>query len=175
MRILVGPGGATLISAGIALSTFGFLGLVILVTPRVYQAMAADGLFFASFARLHPKFRTPVTAIVLQSVWAIILLETGSYGQLLDYVVFCDWIFFALTVGTLFVFRGRSAKEVPGSGFRVPAYPLIPILFIAAAVYVVLGSVASNPANAVRGVLLLALGVPVCLYWQRRNRMGQQA
>lgn len=175
MRILVGPGGATLISAGIALSTFGFLGLVILVTPRVYQAMAADGLFFASFARLHPKFRTPVTAIVLQSVWAIILLETGSYGQLLDYVVFCDWIFFALTVGTLFVFRGRSAKEVPGSGFRVPAYPLIPILFIAAAVYVVLGSVASNPANAVRGVLLLALGVPVCLYWQRRNGMGQRA
>jgi APA family basic amino acid/polyamine antiporter len=131
--------------------------------------MAADGLFFAGFARLHPKFRTPVTAIVLQSVWAVLLLETGSYGQLLDYVVFCDWIFFALTVGTLFVLRRRDAAGIPSSGFRVPAYPLTPLLFIAAAVYVVLGSVASNPANAIRGVLLLALGVPVCLYWQRRN------
>lgn len=170
MRILVGPAGATLISAGIALSTFGFLGLVILVTPRVYQAMAADGLFFAGFAKLHPRFRTPVTAILFQSLWAIILLKTGSYGQLLDYVVFCDWIFFALTVGTLFVLRGRDRVGAAGSGFRVPGYPFTPILFIAAAVYVVLGSIASNPANAVRGVLLLALGVPVCLFWQKRNR-----
>lgn len=169
MRILVGPGGATLISAGIALSTFGFLGLVILVTPRVYQAMAADGLFFASFAELHPKFRTPVTAIVLQSVWAILLLETGSYGQLLDYVVFCDWIFFALAVATLFVYRRRDREGAPSTGFRVPGFPLLPILFILAAIYVVLGSVASNPGNALRGVILLALGVPVCLFWQRRN------
>ncbi|HTO73128.1 MAG TPA: amino acid permease [Gemmatimonadales bacterium] len=170
MRILVGPGGATLISAGIALSTFGFLGLVILVTPRVYQAMAADGLFFSSFARLHPKFRTPVTAIVFQSVWAVILLETGSYGELLDYVVFCDWIFFGLAVATLFVFRRRDPAD-KASGFRVPGYPVIPILFILAAIYVVLGSVASNLHNAIRGVILLALGVPVCLFWQRRNRM----
>jgi len=178
MRRLIGPGGATLIAAGITVSTFGFLGLVILVSPRVYQALAADGLFFAAFARLHPKWRTPATAIVFQAAWGILLLGTGSYGQLLDWVVFCDWIFFGLTVGTLFVLRGRGALKVPGgqrgSGehpakiFLVPGYPVTPLLFIAAAVYVVLGSIISNPPNALRGTLLLAAGVPVFLFWRRR-------
>ena len=182
MRRLIGPGGATLIAAGITVSTFGFLGLVILVSPRVYQALAADGLFFSSFAHLHPKWRTPVIAIVFQAVWAILLLGTGSYGQLLDWVVFCDWIFFGLTVGTLFVFRGRGALKdsltvAGGQGgglagetasFRVPGYPVTPLLFIAAAIYVVLGSIISNPGNALRGTLLLAAGVPVFLFWRRR-------
>ena len=94
MRVAVGPIGATFISAGIAASTFGFLNLVILVSPRVYRTMAADGLFFPQLATLHPRFRTPSTAIVVQGLWAIVLLFSGSYGQLLDYVVFCDWIFF---------------------------------------------------------------------------------
>ena len=174
MRRLIGPGGATLIAAGITVSTFGFLGLVILVSPRVYQALAADGLFFSSFARLHPKWRTPAIAIVFQALWAILLLGTGSYGQLLDWVVFCDWIFFGLTVGTLFVLRGREAGGRAGRGaeapqhFRVPGYPVTPLLFIAAAVYVVLGSIISNPANALRGTLLLSAGVPVFLFWRRR-------
>jgi len=174
MRRLIGPGGATLIAAGITASTFGFLGLVILVSPRVYQALAADGLFFAAFARLHPKWRTPATAIVFQAAWGILLLGTGSYGQLLDWVVFCDWIFFGLTVGTLFVLRGRGAVGQRGSGehpaktFLVPGYPVTPILFIAAAVYVVLGSIISNPGNALRGTLLLAAGIPVFLFWRRR-------
>lgn len=174
MGRLIGSGGATLIAAGITVSTFGFLGLVILVSPRVYQALAADGLFFSAFARLHPRWRTPAIAIVFQAAWGILLLGTGSYGQLLDWVVFCDWIFFGLTVGTLFVLRGRGAGGQGGSGsveqprFRVPGYPVTPILFIAAAIYVVLGSIISNPANALRGTLLLAAGVPVFLFWQRR-------
>jgi APA family basic amino acid/polyamine antiporter len=174
MRRLIGPGGATLIAAGITVSTFGFLGLVILVSPRVYQALAADGLFFSAFARLHPNWRTPATAIVFQAAWGILLLGTGSYGQLLDWVVFCDWIFFGLTVGTLFVLRGREAGGRGGAGadvtpqFRVPGYPVTPLLFVAAAIYVVLGSIISNPANALRGTLLLAAGVPVFLFWRRR-------
>src|SRR6185436_227658 len=97
MTAILGPRGRTLISVGILISTFGFLDLVIMVSPRVYQAMAADGLFFKAFARLHPRFRTPVTAIVAQGLWAILLLATRSYGQLLDYVTFADWIFFGLT------------------------------------------------------------------------------
>jgi len=171
MRALLGPAGATFISAGIAISTFGFLNLVILVSPRVYQTMAADGLFFPRFARLHPKFRTPTTAIVFQGLWAVLLLKTGTYGQLLDYVVFCDWIFFGLAAATLFVFRNRDRDggTAAPAGFRVPGYPITPALFVVAAVYAVLGSVASNPGNALRGLLILAAGLPVYLFWRWRR------
>ena len=170
MSRVAGEGGRRLIAAGIAASTFGFLNLVILVSPRVYQAMARDGLFFGSFATLHPRFRTPVTAIVFQALVASALILTGSYGQLLDWVVFGDWIFFGATALTLVVFRRRDARSgTMDSGYRAPFYPLSVALFVLASFYVVFGSVASNPGNAMRGVLLLAAGVPVFLFWSRRN------
>ncbi len=168
MALTLGPWGRRLISIGIACSTFGFLNLVIMVTPRVYQAMAADGAFLPALARLHPRFRTPVTALVLQGVWAVVLALSGTYGQLLDYVVFGDWIFFGLTAAAIFVYRRRSAGEVSPSGFRVPAYPLTPIIFCLAAAYVVASSVASNPRNALLGTLLIAAGLPVFLMRSRR-------
>lgn len=167
---LLGPGGRTFITAGVALSTFGFLNLVILVSPRVYQAMAADGLFFPQLARLHPRYRTPTTAILFQAVWAILLTGTGTYGELLDYVVFADWLVFGATAATLFVYRARERQGlVPRAAYRVPGYPVTPLLFIAAALYVVVGSTASNPLNALKGTLLLGAGVPVYLYWRRRK------
>jgi len=131
------------------------------VSPRVYQAMARDGLFFRSFATLHPRFRTPVTAIVFQALVASALILTGSYGQLLDWVVFADWIFFGTTALTLVVFRRRDAVTgVADSGYRAPFYPLSVALFVLAALYVVFGSIASNPGNALRGVALLVAGPP---------------
>jgi APA family basic amino acid/polyamine antiporter len=167
---LLGPAGRTFITAGVALSTFGFLNLVILVSPRVYQAMAADGLFFPQLARLHPRYRTPSTAILFQAVWAILLTGTGTYGELLDYVVFADWLVFGATAATLFVYRARERQgRIPRVAYRVPGYPVTPLLFIAAALYVVLGSTASNPLNALKGTLLLGAGVPVFLYWRRRT------
>ncbi len=172
LRARVGEWGATLIGMGIAASTFGFLNLVILVSPRVYQTVAADGLFFPAFARIHPRWRTPTVAILFQGAWAVVLLYTGKYGELLDYVVFCDWIFFGLAVVALLVLRGKDraagVADPPGA-FRVPGYPLTPLIFIAAALYVVWGSVRSNPANALRGIGILTLGVPVFLYWRRRR------
>jgi APA family basic amino acid/polyamine antiporter len=171
LRARLGSRGATLISAGIAASTFGFLNLVIMVSPRVYQTMAADGLFFPAFARLHPRYRTPTTAIVVQGLWAMALLMTGRYAALLDYVVFCDWIFFGLAVVSLFVLRRSDRRaglaNLPGA-FRVPGWPLTPALFVAAAAYVVIGSITSNPGNALLGGTILALGVPVFLYWRGR-------
>jgi APA family basic amino acid/polyamine antiporter len=169
MTRLVGNGGRTLITAGIVVSTFGFLNLVILVTPRVIQAMAADGLFIPRLARLHPRYRTPGAAIVLQGIWALILVQSGRYGALLDYVVFADWIFFGMTAASLFVYRARDRSD-PGryEGFRMPGHPVLPALFIAAALYVVIGSVSSNPGNAARGAALLALGIPV-FFWSRRR------
>jgi APA family basic amino acid/polyamine antiporter len=162
----LGPAGRTAISVGIACSTFGFLNLVILVTPRVYQAMAADGAFFPALAALHPRYRTPALAIVLQAAWAIVLALSGSYGQLLDYVVFGDWIFFGLTAATLFVFRRR---EGPPPRFRVPLWPLTPLLFVMASLYVVASSIGQNPRNAAIGTMLLLAGVPAFWLWRRRR------
>jgi APA family basic amino acid/polyamine antiporter len=173
MGAYFGPAGRRLIAAGIAISTFGFLNLVILVTPRVYQAMARDGLFFARFAELHPRTRTPVAAIAVQGVWAVGLLLSGSYGQLLDYVTFADWIFFGVTAATLFVYRRRDRAD--GTRYRAPFYPVSVLLFCAACLYVVAGAVASNPWNAARGTLLLAAGVPVFLFWSRRARWRADA
>ncbi len=165
MATFAGDTGRSLIAAGIAVSTFGFLNLVILVTPRVYQAMARDGLFFAKFAELHPKSRAPVAAIAAQGAWAIVLLVSGSYGQLLDWVTFADWIFFGVTAATLFVYRRRE----PDASYQAPFFPWSVLLFVAACVYVVGGATVSNPPNALRGALLLAAGVPVYLFWSRRR------
>lgn len=175
MTSLFGAPGRTLIAAGIAISTFGFLNLVILVSPRVYRAMASDGLFFPSLARLHPRYRTPTAAILFQGGWAILLTVTGKYGDLLDYVVFGDWIFFGSTAATLFLFRSRERQGVESGKirFRMAGYPLAPILFILAALYVVAGSIASNPVNAIKGTALIALGIPVYLFWdKRRSTLG---
>jgi APA family basic amino acid/polyamine antiporter len=172
MSALLGPRGRGLIAAGIAVSTFGFLNLVILVSPRVYQAMARDGLFFPSLARLHHRYRTPAAAIAFQGGWAVILTLTGRYGDLLDYVVFGDWIFFAAVASTAFVFRARERIGGEGSNlrFRMPGFPLLPAVFMLAALYVVVGSIASNPANAMKGTALILLGVPVFLFWERKRR-----
>ncbi len=170
MRGLLGPAGGTFIAAGIAISTFGFLDLVILVTPRVLQAMAADGVFFPSLARLHPTYRTPTRAILLESGWAIVLTLTGTFGQLVDYVSFGDWIFFGLTVAGLYRLRAhdaRSGTAAPPPGVRVPGYPWTPALFVAAAGLVVVSAVLGNPRNAAVGTGLLLLGIPVYLWWRR--------
>jgi basic amino acid/polyamine antiporter, APA family len=167
MARLLGPRGAGVIAAGIAVSSFGFLNLVILVTPRVFQAMAANGVFLPRLARLHPVYRTPGAAIVLQAVWAVVLTLSGSFAQLVDYVTFGDWIFFGLTVAGLFVYRRRD-HGAPAGGFRAPGYPFTPALFVLGAAFVVVSAVAANPRNAALGTLLIALGVPVYAYWARR-------
>src|SRR2546427_597018 len=174
MRALLGPAGGTLIAAGIAVSTFGFLNLVILVTPRVLQAMAADGVFLPRLAELHPVHRTPAAAILVQAVWAVVLTVSGTFGQLVDYVAFGDWIFFGLTVAGLFIYRAREHRAgldpAPPGAFRVPGYPWTPGLFVLAAAYVVLSAIASNPKNAAIGGGLILLGVPFYYYWRAGRR-----
>jgi basic amino acid/polyamine antiporter, APA family len=171
MRAVLGPGGGTFIAAGIAVSTFGFLDLVILVTPRVFQAMAADGSFFPRLAHLHPRYRTPSAAIVLEAGWAIVLALTGTFAQLVDYVAFADWIFFGLTVAGLYRLRARDAplerRAGASSGFRAPGYPWTPAVFVAAALLVVISSIVASPRNGATGAGLLLLGIPVYLWWRR--------
>jgi APA family basic amino acid/polyamine antiporter len=170
VRRLFGPAADRLIAAAIAVSTFGFLDLTLLAPTRIYYAMARDGLLPSAFAGLHPRFRTPALAIVLQAAWAIVLVLTGTYGELVDSVVFADWIFFGLTVAALFVFRRRrTGDDAAAKPFRSPGYPVLPALFVAAAAFVVVSVVASNPRRAAAGTLLLATGVPVYLLMIRRR------
>ena len=170
MRGLVGSWGATFIALGIAVSTFGFLNLAILSAPRVYQAMAADGVFFGGAARLSSRSRVPAAAILIQGGWAALLVATKTYGQLLDFVVFGDWIFFAAVGGTLFLYRRRGGAGGPGAatgGFRCPGYPWVPGFFVAAGIFAVASTVLSNPLNALVGGGIIAAGVPAYLWWKR--------
>jgi APA family basic amino acid/polyamine antiporter len=174
MRIQLGPLGAQLTAAAVAISTFGCLSLVIMVTPRVYQAIARDGLFFPTLAHLHPVRRTPIRAIALQGVWSIVLTCSGSYGQLVDYVVFADWIFFGLTAASLIVYRRHEARSgIRSSGFRVPGYPYVPFIFVLVASFVVFCSVFENPKNALIGGALIALGIPVHAFFKRSRPVVQ--
>jgi basic amino acid/polyamine antiporter, APA family len=164
-RLLFGTAGDRFVTAAIAISTFGFLNLCVLAPTRVYYAMAADGAFFPQVARLHPRYRTPSLAIVLQSTWAIALTMTGTYGQLLDYVVFADWIFFGLTVASLFVFR-RTMPDAPRP-FRAWGYPVTPALFVGAAIAIVISVIRVSPVQSAIGAALMAAGVPAFYYWKR--------
>ncbi len=165
-----GPGGDRFITGAIALSTFGFLNLTLLAPPRIFYAMAADGLFFPAVSRLHPRFHTPSVAILLMAGWAILLALTGSYAQLVDTVVFADWIFFGLAVAAVFVFRRRIpvSSRAPGT-YAAPGYPVVPALFVIMAAYIVVSVIAANPVRSGVGALLLLAGVPAYAYWRSRS------
>lgn len=168
MRLALGNRGATLIALGIATSTLGFLSQGMLTTPRVYFAMAEDGLFFRSVAWVHPITRVPIVAIVLQGVAAAAIALSGTYGQILSYVVSVDFIFFGLTGAALFVFHRRFPDQPVA--FRAPARPFTTGLFVAACIIVVIATVWNNPVNSMIGYAILLAGVPACLYWQRKAR-----
>ncbi len=172
---IAGETGVRLISLAIAVSTFGFLHLTVLAPTRVYWAMGADGVFFRGLGRLHPRYRTPTLAIGAQSAWAILLALTGTYAQLVDYVVFADWVFFGLSAGALFVLRRRiPLAERPAHLFRTPGYPWVPALFVGAAILVFVSVIWTNPVRSAVGAGLLACGVPAFLWWQRRVRPAHE-
>ena len=174
VRRIFGPGADRMIAAAIAVSAFGFLDLTLLAQTRIYYAMARDGLFFEAAGRLHPRFQTPSLAIVLQAAWGIVLVLTGTYADLVDSVVFGDWIFFGLAVAGIFLFRRRIplGSREPGS-FATPGYPWVPALFVLAAVAAVASSFRSNPTRSAIGTALLATGVPVYFFYASRRRAGR--
>lgn len=172
MRLALGDGGATFIALGIAVSTLGFLSQGMLTAPRVYFAMAEDGLFFKGVARVHPVTRVPIAAIALQGVAAAAIALSGTYGQILSYVVSVDFIFFALTGAALFIFRRRDSGQAVT--FKAPLHPLTTGLFVAACVIVVIATFWNNPLNSMIGFAILLAGVPACLYWQRTAGPGSR-
>ncbi len=168
-RVLMGPIGDRFLALTISVSTFGFLNLTMLAPTRVYYAMARDGVFLSSVSRLHPRFRSPTRAIFLQTGLALVLVFWKDYAQLVDFVVFADWIFFGLAGASLFVFRRRiPLADRPEGTFRTPGYPLVPGLFIAVSLYIVVSSFWTDPKGSVVGVLLLATGIPAFFFWKKR-------
>jgi len=165
MRAAIGSRGGTLIAAGIAISTLGFLSQSMLTAPRVYYAMAADGLFFRAVGKVDDKTRVPVVAVALQGLVAIVIALTGTYDQILNYVVSVDFIFFGLTGIALFLFRRKTAS----AEFRTPGHPFTTLLFTAACWLVVAGAVARAPMNAIIGFAILAAGLPAYAFWRRRK------
>jgi APA family basic amino acid/polyamine antiporter len=170
MRAAFGPGGASLIAVGIAVSTFGFLSQGMLTAPRVYFAMADDGLFFRGVAWVHPRTRVPVVAIALQGVLALLIALSGTYEQILNYVTSVDFIFFGLTAGTIFVFRRRAADDAPPFA-RVPGHPVTTALFAAACLVIVAATVYNYPANSAIGLAIMLAGIPAYLLWSRSARI----
>ncbi|HEX6740392.1 MAG TPA: amino acid permease [Sphingomicrobium sp.] len=170
MRLALGERGATFIALGIAVSALGFLSQGMLTAPRVYFAMAEDGLFFRKVAAVNRTTRVPVIAIVLQGAAAAVIALSGTFGEILGYVVSVDFIFFGLTGAALFVFRRRDpAQHV---AFKAPLHPLTTGLFVAACALTVIATVWNNLTNSLIGYAILLAGIPACLYWQRKNRRG---
>lgn len=165
MRAALGDRGATFIAMGIAISTLGFLSQGMLTAPRVYFAMAQDGVFFKSVAWLDPRTVAPVVAVALQGVVATVIALSGRYEQILNYVVSVDFILFGMTGVALLVLRHR---EPASQGFRAPGHPFTTLFFIASSFAVVLSTVVKYPANSAIGLAILLTGVPVYFLWRKK-------
>ncbi|MFN2492339.1 MAG: APC family permease [Pyrinomonadaceae bacterium] len=176
MRLALGENGARAIAAGIAISTFGFLSQGMLTAPRVYFAMAEDGLFFKSVGHLHTRTHVPILAIAIQGLLAIIIALSGRYDQILNYVVSVDFIFFGATAMCIFIFRRRAREtklddDKPNKRFAaVPGHPVTTAVFIAVCWLVVINTVYRYPQNTLIGLAILLAGIPAFLFWQGRNK-----
>jgi basic amino acid/polyamine antiporter, APA family len=170
MRLALGENGARIIAAGIAVSTVGFLSQSMLTAPRVYFAMAEDGLFFRELARLNHA-RVPVFAIALQGALAIVITFSGRYEQILNYVVSVDVVFFALTAACIFIFRRR--RKLGGNQsdriFLVPGHPFTTLFFIFACCAVAVSTVRRYPHNSLIGLTIMLSGLPAYLFWSARQ------
>jgi APA family basic amino acid/polyamine antiporter len=172
MRVAMGDSGARLIALGIAVSTLGFLSQSVLTAPRVYFAMARDGLFFRSVAKVSERTHVPALAIVLQSIWTIVVALSGHYEQILNYVVSMDFLFFGLTGVSLFILRRRQSSEVQ-PGYRAPGHPWTTAVFVLISWLVVVNTIFKYPKNSLVGMLILLLGIPVYAFWAAKNKSGE--
>lgn len=173
MTVAIGPAGASVIAVIILLSITGAGNQVFLTSPRVYFAMARDGLFFRKTAEVHPRYRTPHVAILAMGAWSIVLSLSGTFEQLFTYVIFGQWIFFGLTVGAVLILR-RKRPDLPRP-YRTLGYPVTPVLFILAALFISVNTLVNEFWNAMAGLFIIGLGLPAYLFWRRKARGARGA
>src|ERR1700730_3466484 len=167
MAVILGPMAAKFVALLIMISTFSSANSIQLTSPRVYYALASDGLFFRRMAEVHPRFRTPAFAIITSGVWAAILACLGSFEQLFTYVIFTGWIFYGLAGASIFFYRSRMpGSELP---YRVPGYPWTPAIFVLASAAFVANAVLSGPAGAFQGLGVVLAGLPAYFVWRTKR------
>jgi APA family basic amino acid/polyamine antiporter len=154
-------------AVALMVSSFGALHASVLANSRIPFAMARDGLFFRSLVRLSPRSNVPVRAILAQAAWASVLALSGSYDALTDSVIFASWMFYGLVTASLFVFR-KTMPDAPRP-YRALGYPLVPMIFLLVTVALLVNTFVAAPHEALRGVVLLAAGLPFYWYWSRRT------
>jgi APA family basic amino acid/polyamine antiporter len=170
MTQMFGTSGGTLMAIAIMLSTFGCCNGLILAGARVYYAMAKDGLFFRNVAKLHPTYKTPAVSLMVQMVWTCVLCVSGSYGQLLDYIIFAVLVFYILTIFGLFVLR-RTHPEVERP-YRAVGYPVLPAIYIVMALFIDVVLLRYKPQYTWPGLIIVLLGIPVYYLWSRHSRQA---
>ena len=164
---VLGPTAGWVIAAVIIVSMYSAAHATVITVPRVYFAMARDGLFFQKLTEVHSRYNTPAVAIITSCVWAIVLALTGTFEQLLTYVVFIGWIFYALGAAAVIALRIKRPDAV--RPFKVPLYPLTPILFVLAAAVIVINTIVSQPRQAMIGIAVVLAGAPAYLIWRGRQ------
>jgi APA family basic amino acid/polyamine antiporter len=172
IRKLLGPLAVTLMAAVMMLSSWGSLQSSILGTARIPYAMARDGVFFQSLARVSTSTRIPVISLVAQGIWAAILTLSGSFDQLTDLAIFAFWLFYGLVAASVFVFRWREPNAV--RPYRTWGYPVVPALFVLTTVYLIATTVINYPRRSIAGLAIIAAGLPVYFYFSRKNQQQHQ-
>jgi len=167
----LGPLAVSMTAVALMISSFGALHASVLANSRIPFAMARDGLFFRTLARLSPRSNVPVRAILAQAAWASVLALSGSYDTLTDSVIFASWLFYGLVTASLFVFR-KTMPDAPRP-YRALGYPVVPMIFLFVTAALLINTFVASPREALRGVALLGAGLPFYWYWARRSR--QQA
>lgn len=162
-----GGAGATFIAVAIVISMLGANNAFVFTAPRIYYAMAREQLFFRSMGLLHATKRTPVIALIAQGTWACALVFLGTFNQLITYIVFSIWIFYALSCSAVIILRKRYPDEV--RPYKTTGYPLTPIIFILFAVILVFQTIIENPSDAAKGLVLIFSGLPAYWYWKRKK------
>jgi APA family basic amino acid/polyamine antiporter len=166
-------GGALLMAGAILISTFGCANGMTLAGARVFYAMSNDGLFFKSVGKLHPKYKTPVAGLLIQGAWTVLLCVSGTYGQLLDYIIFAELVFYILTISCLFVLRVKQ-PDAPRP-YKALGYPVLPALYIVIAAWICIVLLRYKPQYTWPGLVLVLLGIPVYLLWSRASGTRTQS
>jgi APA family basic amino acid/polyamine antiporter len=172
LGVVVSHGAGQLVAMAILISMFSAANSIVLNASRVYYAMAKDGLFFHSLSQVHPRFGTPALAVGAAGIWSAVLASTGTFEQLLTYVVFIGWIFYALAAASVFVYRRRDPDAA--RPYRVPAYPFTPIVFILAAIALVANTIAAQPVRAAMGLGIVSFGAPAYGFWRRTANLAEK-
>lgn len=165
---ILGSFGGSLIAVTVVFSTFGALNSTTLTGARIFYAMAQDGLFFNWVGKAHPKYHTPVGALLISALWSFVLIFSGGFEQLITFFIFIMWVFYGLAVGAVFVLRAKR-PDLPRP-YKTFGYPFTPIFFILAATLLLVNTLKNSTLESLAGLGLLILGIPVYFYWKSKNK-----